>query len=57
MNVDIMSIIETAGRKHGSNEVLYQRLLEQNHQEGGIDNKKYGVKLVFEQPKTYVKDA
>ena len=38
MNVDLLSIIETAGGKNGSNEVLYQRLWEQNHPEGGIHN-------------------
>ena len=39
MNGDLLSIIETAGGKNGSNEVIYQRLLEQNHPEGRINNR------------------
>ena len=39
MNVDLLSIIETAGGKNGSNEVIYQRLLEQNHPERRINNR------------------
>ena len=38
MNVALLSIIETAGGKNGSNEVIYQRLLEQNHPERRIYN-------------------